>query len=58
MTDELQRAMGRVESKVDILLERTGVYERRLTSVEKRVWWGSGVAAVVAFIASNLLGRH
>lgn len=58
MSDELQRAMGRVESKVDILLERTAAYEKRIHSVEKRVWYASGVSAVLAFIATHILGRH
>jgi hypothetical protein len=36
MTDDLQRSLGRVESKVDMLLERSVSYEKRLHAVEKR----------------------
>jgi hypothetical protein len=58
MSDELQRAMGRVESKVDILLERTAAYEKRIGAVEKKVWYASGASAVLAFIATHLIGKH
>lgn len=57
MSDELQRAMGRVEAKVDLLIERTGNFDKRISAVEKRVWWASGASAVVAFIATHLLGK-
>lgn len=56
MTDELQRAMGRVEAKVDILLERSIHDEKRITAIEKKVWWASGASAVLAFIATKLPG--
>jgi hypothetical protein len=58
MSDELQRAMGRVEAKVDLLIERTSKYDDRLSKVEKRVWWASGASAVLAYIATNLIGKH
>lgn len=56
--DEIQRAMGRVESKVDMLLDRSSAYEKRLHAVEKKVWYASGVSAVLAYIATHILGRH
>lgn len=58
MTDEVQRSLGRIESNVDILLERTAAYEKRLGAVEKRVWYASGASAILAYIATNILGRH
>ena len=58
MSDELQRAMGRVEAKVDLLIERTGAYDKRISAVEKRVWWASGASAVLAYIATNIVGKH
>jgi hypothetical protein len=58
MSDELQRSMGRVEAKVDLLIERTGGYDKRLSAVEKRVWWSSGAAAVIAFFTTKVLGGH
>ena len=56
MTDDLQRAMGRVEAKVDILLDRARSDDKRITAIEKKVWWASGASAVVAFIATKLPG--
>lgn len=58
MSENLERAIGQVEAKVDILLERTAGYELRLGAVEKKVYWASGASAVIAFIASHLLGKH
>jgi hypothetical protein len=58
MSDELQRSMGRVEAKVDLLLERTGSYDKRIGSLEKRVWYASGASAVVAFIATHIIGKQ
>jgi hypothetical protein len=58
MSDELQRAMGRVEAKVDLLIERTGVYDKRISAVEKRVWYASGASAVIAFMATHILGKQ
>jgi len=57
MSDELQRSMGRVEAKVDLLIERTGGFDKRISAVEKRVWYASGASAVVAFVATHLLGK-
>lgn len=57
MTPDLHRSVGRLESKVDILLERTKGFDTRLSAVEKKVWYGSGIAAVLAFISSRLFGH-
>jgi hypothetical protein len=43
--EEIQRALGRLESKVDILLARDADTEKRLAAVEKKQWWAAGVAA-------------
>lgn len=58
MSDDIQRSMGRVEAKVDLLLERTGGFEKRISSVEKKVWYASGASAVIAFIATNFIGKQ
>jgi hypothetical protein len=58
VTDDLQRSLGRVESKVDMLLALSEAYEKRLHAVEKKVWYASGVSAVLAFIATHILGRQ
>jgi len=44
---ELHRAIGRLESKVDILLARDDGFDRRLANVEQKVTWFSGAAAAV-----------
>jgi hypothetical protein len=44
-----------------MLLERSVSYEKRrkeVHAVEKKVWYASGVSAVLAYIATNILGRH
>jgi len=53
----MQRAMGRVEAKIDLLLDRSEVHDKRITAVEKRVWYGSGVAAAITFIATKIMGN-
>lgn len=58
MSDDIQRSLGQIEAKVDILLSRTDAYDKRIGAVEKRVWWASGASAVLAFIATHLIGKH
>jgi hypothetical protein len=57
MSDEMQRAMGRVEAKIDLLLGRSDAHDQRISAVEKKVWWASGAAAIVTFIATHILGK-
>lgn len=58
MSDEMQRAMGRVEAKIDLLLDRTETHDQRIAAVEKKVWYGSGIAAALTFIATKIMGGH
>lgn len=60
MSDDVQRSLGQIEAKVDILLERTSAYEKRIGAIEKKVWWSSGAAAIIAFVVTKLpaLGGH
>lgn len=55
---EIYSKIGAVEAKVDILLERTTGFDTRLSVVERKVWWMTGVSAVLAFIATTLFGKH
>jgi hypothetical protein len=57
MTNELQRGLGRVEGKIDQVLERLEGQDKRINAVEKKVWYGSGIGAVLAFFAAHFLGR-
>lgn len=58
MSDEIQRAMGRVEAKLDLLLDRSDAHDTRISAVEKKVWWATGASAVITFVATNFLGKH
>jgi hypothetical protein len=62
---DIQRSLGRLEGKVDQILEglenhehrdheRFGSIEKRLGNIEKKIWYGSGIAAVGAFILAKL----
>lgn len=66
---ELQRALGRVEGKLDQALSafaeqakshstQFAALDRRVGSVEKKVWWFSGFAALAGYIAQNIMGKH
>lgn len=61
---EVQRSLGRLEGKLDQALSRFASHDtqmaaldKRVGSVEKKVWWFSGAAGVIAWAATNLLGR-
>lgn len=54
MTDDVQRSLGRIEGKLDNVLERMGDSDKRISAIEKKVWWSSGAAAIVAFIATRI----
>lgn len=58
MSDDIQRSLGQIEAKVDILLSRTDAYDKRISAVEKKVWYASGASAVLAYIATNFIGKH
>jgi hypothetical protein len=62
MTEELHRAVGRVEGKIDGIEDKIdGIVgmltarDERLGKVEKRQAWWSGAAATVGVIASFLI---
>lgn len=58
---DVSRSIGSIESKVDILLERTALLEERTRSLESTKNWLRGVAAalVVAWgVILKLLFEH
>jgi hypothetical protein len=59
--EELHRSLGRVEGKLDALIASAALtlkdhehLELRVSSVEKKVWYSSGLAAATAFLLGML----
>ena len=63
--NDIQRSLGRLEGKLDQLIgsmthhverdeELFAALEKRLGSVEKKIWYGSGIAAVGTFILAKI----
>ena len=56
--------LGRLESKVDMLLQASASYDKRITTVERKQYWMSGAGAVLGAIAAkivplgNIMGFH
>lgn len=65
MSDDVQRSLGRIESKIDNLLDNQRSHDERITSLEgdrnraKGALWGIGIgsASLGAFL-TKLLGMH
>jgi hypothetical protein len=55
--DQLHQDVGEIKGKLDTLLEFYEKDRKRLAAVERKVWYGSGAAAVLAVIASTILGK-
>lgn len=54
MTPEDARTLGRMEGKLDMLIERFDTLDERHHALSKRVWWQTGAAAVVGVLAAKL----
>lgn len=52
--NELARSLGRLEGKVDLILECVRANDVRISAVEKKVWYASGSAAVLGALAAKL----
>jgi hypothetical protein len=55
--DQLHQDVGEIKGKLDTLLEFYEEDRKRLAAVERKVWYGSGVAAVLAVVASTILSK-
>jgi hypothetical protein len=66
MTEELHRAIGRIEGQLERIIEGLGVrnarddahdaaVDKRVTAVERKQAWYSGAAAAVGAIAAVLV---
>lgn len=62
---EIQRSLGRLEGKLDQVLEfmedherrdetRFSALDKRISSVEKKVWYATGLGVAIAFILTKI----
>lgn len=69
MSDEVQRTLGRVESKLDALVETMirhldddkenfASVKGRVSKMEKKIYWFSGAWAAAGAIAAYLVKGH
>jgi hypothetical protein len=53
----LEQSVGRVEGKLDMLIarfdSRIADHEDRITATERKVWYASGIAAVLTFLGGK-----
>jgi|EndMetStandDraft_7_1072992.scaffolds.fasta_scaffold1588735_1 hypothetical protein len=54
MPDNIQRSLGAIEGKLDMLIDLHKESDKRLGAVEKKVWYASGIAFILAMIAGKL----
>lgn len=52
--NELHRAVGRIESKVDLLLEHQGKQQEEIDSLKTWRTWVAGIAAGISAVISFL----
>jgi hypothetical protein len=57
-TTGIERAIGRLEGKMDLLIDMHASNEKRVGAVEKKVWWASGAAGVIAVILEKMAFNH
>lgn len=50
--EEVQRALGRVEGKLDSLIATVDKQNGRLSAVEKKVWYFSGIGTAISLFFS------
>lgn len=52
--EKLHQDVGEIKGKLDSLIAMYTEDRKRLDAVEKKVWYGSGIAVVLAFIATKV----
>ena len=48
MEDEHLILLGRIDGKLDLLIEKQDKNDKRLTAVEKKIWYGQGALALAS----------
>jgi hypothetical protein len=46
--------LGRVEGKVDLVLDKLSGHDKRISAVEKKVWYAAGAGAVLSAFAVKI----
>lgn len=57
MSDEIQRSLGRVEGKLDSVIEKLDPIDRRLSKVEAKQHWFAGAGAAIGALIGLLVGH-
>jgi len=52
--EKLHQDVGEIKGKLDSLIAMYTDDRNRLDAVEKEVWYGSGIAVVLAFLATKV----
>jgi hypothetical protein len=55
MSQDTERRLGAIEGKLDTLIRFYEEDRKRLAAVERKVWYGSGISAVLAAIGVALM---
>lgn len=51
----LLQKVGSIDAKVEVLLQHAEKHDKRVTSIERKMWWSSGaVGAVAAIVVPKL----
>lgn len=52
--DEILRVLGRLEGKVDLILDTAALDNERITGLEKKVWGFPAIGALVAMLVGRV----
>lgn len=53
-TNEISRTLGRLEGKVDLLIDRFDKVDKRVEAVQRKQWYHTGVLAVLGVMAAKM----
>lgn len=54
----LYQTVGKIDGKLDLVLESLPGHEKRIRALEKRSWFQSGAAAVLGSLATLFVKGH